>query len=202
MIDLTYNLSRQQAAEILGISTRTLDRYIRRWFLSYKKISNRILLSEEEVKAFKKRLDNKEIIHETEVIWWDDVKEYIYDVEHNQQDDYKNKSQVLAKSSNDIEKIVQLLKEKDQIIEQKNKMIFALQHKLGELETKLKTYIALPDYSKEKETFLKEKEKLLEEKNDLILSIKKMKFYNLVLFLIAFIAIAILFLTLSLWLLK
>ena len=48
-----YSLSRKQAAQILDVSTRTLDRYIRSRKLSARKKGGTILLSEEEVSNFK-----------------------------------------------------------------------------------------------------------------------------------------------------
>jgi len=39
-----YNITRESGAQILGISTRTIDRYIRSGKLSYKKIANKVLL--------------------------------------------------------------------------------------------------------------------------------------------------------------
>lgn len=48
-----YTVTRKQAATILDISTRTLDRYIRTKKLSARKKGGAILLSEEEVQNFK-----------------------------------------------------------------------------------------------------------------------------------------------------
>jgi len=48
-----FTLSRQDAAQILDISTRTLDRYIRSRKLNARKKGGTILLSEEEVQNFK-----------------------------------------------------------------------------------------------------------------------------------------------------
>ncbi len=44
-----YFLSRKQASTLLGVSLRTLDRYIRLQKLSFDKVSGRILLSEKEI---------------------------------------------------------------------------------------------------------------------------------------------------------
>ena len=45
----TYSITRESAAKLLGISTRTIDRYIRSGKLSYKKVANKVLLAREEV---------------------------------------------------------------------------------------------------------------------------------------------------------
>ena len=49
MTTLTYNTTRQQAAELLGVSTRTIDRYVKGGKLSYKKVANKVILAEEEI---------------------------------------------------------------------------------------------------------------------------------------------------------
>ncbi len=59
-----------------------------------------------------------------------------------------------------FEKFQQALEDKDNLIEDKNKVIFMLQNKVGELETKIKSMIALPDYTAEKQQFLSDKQKM------------------------------------------
>jgi excisionase family DNA binding protein len=44
-----FSLSREETAERLGVSTRSVDRYIKRGQLSYKKIANKVYISEEDV---------------------------------------------------------------------------------------------------------------------------------------------------------
>lgn len=48
-----YNVTRESAAQMLGISTRTIDRYIRGGKLSYKKVANKVLLERGEVNELK-----------------------------------------------------------------------------------------------------------------------------------------------------
>jgi len=45
----TYNVTREHAAKLLGVSTRTIDRYVKSGKLSYKKVANKVLLAKEEV---------------------------------------------------------------------------------------------------------------------------------------------------------
>jgi excisionase family DNA binding protein len=45
----TYNITRESAAKLLNISTRTIDRYIKSGKLSYKKVANKVLLAKEEI---------------------------------------------------------------------------------------------------------------------------------------------------------
>lgn len=44
-----YSVTRDMAASLLKVSTRTVDRYIKSGKLSYKKIANKVLLSKDEV---------------------------------------------------------------------------------------------------------------------------------------------------------
>ncbi len=66
-----------------------------------------------------------------------------------------------------MDKFFELVREKDGHIEDKNKMIFVLQQKLGELEGRLKHMIALPAYHEEKQNLLHEKEKLEQKVKEL-----------------------------------
>jgi len=59
-----------------------------------------------------------------------------------------------------FEKFQQALEEKDTLIEDKNKVIFMLQNKVGELETRIKSMIALPDHTAEKQQLIDEKHKM------------------------------------------
>jgi hypothetical protein len=53
-----------------------------------------------------------------------------------------------------------IFKEKDKMIEEKNKVIFMLQQRIWELETKIQTMVALPDYNREKQEAIIEKQKI------------------------------------------
>jgi len=53
----TFTITREQAALDLGISTRTIDRYIKSGKLSYKKVANKILLSDHDISVLKQDFD-------------------------------------------------------------------------------------------------------------------------------------------------
>jgi len=90
-----------------------------------------------------------------------------------------------------IEKFFLIFNEKDKILEEKNKVIFMLQQRVGELETKLKTMVALPDYTREKQEALLEKQKLEDKIGTLKNRIKSEKTKNLVFIAISLILIII-----------
>jgi tRNA U34 5-carboxymethylaminomethyl modifying GTPase MnmE/TrmE len=77
-------------------------------------------------------------------------------------------------------------------MEEKNKLIFMLQQRVGELESKIQYMIALPDYNKEKQEALVEKEKLENKIRQLKNNIKNEKTKNLI-----FIGLALIFIVIA-----
>ena len=152
-----FNLTRTNAAQMLNVSTRTVDRYIRAGKLSYKRVANKILLSYDEVTKLQKDFS---ILHQ-------EVNSEIISTKNNQNTGLE------TLIDNKFEKFFSVLGEKDRLVEDKNKIIFMLQQRLGELETKLSSMIALPEYNKEKQATLLEKQKLEIKINDLSKGFKK-----------------------------
>jgi len=186
MANKTYNITRQSAAKLLGVSTRTIDRYVKSWKLSYKKIANKVLLTKEELQSLQNDFSALRQEVNTEIVWnttvsntqtsWTPIVRW----EINQAIDEK------------IDKFFLIFKEKDKMLEEKNKVIFMLQQRVSELETKLQHMIALPDYNKEKQTMLVEKEKLENKIRSLKNLVKNEKSKNLV-----FIGLALIFIALA-----
>lgn len=92
-----------------------------------------------------------------------------------------------------IDKFFLIFKEKDKMIEEKNKIIFMLQQRIGELETKIQTMIALPDYNREKQEAIIEKQKLEERISKLKEAVRneKVKNFIIMVFSLVFIGVAI-----------
>ncbi|MCX6823459.1 MAG: hypothetical protein NTX91_05755, partial [candidate division SR1 bacterium] len=90
-----------------------------------------------------------------------------------------------------IEKFFLIFKEKDKMLEEKNKVIFMLQQRVGELEGKIKHMVALPDYTKEKQEAIIEKQKLEEKISQLKGAIKNEKVKNLVFIGLSLVFIAV-----------
>jgi hypothetical protein len=91
-----------------------------------------------------------------------------------------------------IEKFFLIFKEKEKILEEKNKVIFMLQQRVSELESKIKHMVALPDYTKEKQEAIIEKQKLEDKINQLRNAVKNEKVKNLV-----FIGLSLLFIAVA-----
>jgi hypothetical protein len=78
-----------------------------------------------------------------------------------------------------LNKFLEVMAEKDKKLEEKNQIIFALQNRVGELESKLKNTVALPMYQEEKKELILEKENLKVEKKLLEEELKKEKIRNI-----------------------
>lgn len=163
----TYWITRESAAKLLGISTRTIDRYIKSWKLSYKKVANKVLLAKEEIASLQEDYGalhqeiSTEVVKQTELTTPKTVSSV---------------SPSLEKAVEEkIDKFMLIFNEKDKILEEKNKVIFMLQQRVWELEAKLKTMVALPDYTKEKQEALLEKQKLEEKIAELKWTVKREK---------------------------
>ncbi len=176
----TYWITRENAAKLLGISTRTIDRYIKSGKLSYKKVANKVLLAKEEIASLQEDYGalhqeiNTEIVKQTELTTPKAVSSVTPSLEKAVEEK--------------IDKFMLIFNEKDKILEEKNKVIFMLQQRVWELEAKLKTMVALPDYTKEKQEALLEKQKLEEKIAELKWTVKREKSKS-----VWFLAIAVIF---------
>jgi len=147
-----YTVTRTQAASLLWVSTRTIDRYVKSGRLSYKKIANKVILNEEELKILQNEFSSLRQEISTELIWEGEKKSISVRPVSD-----------MATLDEKLDKFYLIFQEKDKQIEEKNKIIFMLQQRIGELEAKIQTMIALPDYNKEKQQAIEEK-RILEEK--------------------------------------
>lgn len=174
-----YTITRNQAASLLWVSTRTIDRYVKSGKLSYKKVANKVILNEEELRILQNEFSSLRQEVSTELIWWEKAVSIkpISDI---------------SSIDEKLDKFYLIFQEKDKQIDEKNKIIFMLQQRIGELEAKIQTMIALPDYNKEKQQAIEEK-RILEEKLARLTSRVKeqeTKTYVVIIFAIIFIIIA------------
>jgi excisionase family DNA binding protein len=176
-----YAITRDRAASLLGISTRTIDRYIKSGKLSYKKVANKVLLSRDELDSLDSEFSALRQEVSTELV-------------SGNADNVVAVRQATDMSSIEekIDKFSLIFKEKDKMLEEKNKIIFMLQQRIGELETKIQGMIALPDYTKEKQEALAEKQRLEEKLAQLKGKLKEqeMKTFVVIGFAVVLIAVA------------
>ena len=184
----TYWITRESAAKILWISTRTIDRYIKSWKLSYKKVANKVLLAKEEIAGLQEdywalhQEITTEVVKQTEIT----TPKAVSTVNPSLEKSVEEK----------IDKFMLIFNEKDKILEEKNKVIFMLQQRVWELEAKLKTMVALPDYTKEKQEAILEKQKLEEKIAELKWTVKTERSKSVI-----FLAFAVVFILVLIYLL-
>ncbi len=185
----TYNVTREVAAKSLNISTRTVDRYIKSGKLSYKKIANKVILAKEEVLSLQQEFStlrqelNSEIVNQSETP--------VTQTRASSNTNLSTNKALEDAIDQKIEKFFLIFKEKDKMLEEKNKVIFMLQQRVGELEGKIKHMVALPDYTKEKQEAIIEKQKLEEKISQLKGAIKNEKVKNLVFIGLSLVFIAV-----------
>ena len=168
----TFTITREQAALDLGISTRTIDRYIKSGKLSYKKVANKILLSDHDISVLKEDFD---ILHKKS------SSELV-----NEGTLSSKPTQAMVANTSVLEKVIDekidkfflVFQEKDRMLEEKNKVIFMLQQRVGELENKIQTMVALPDYNEQKQMATIEKSKLEDKIKQLSQAIRGEKTKN------------------------
>lgn len=175
----TYSITREKAAKMLGISTRTIDRYIRGGKLSYKKVANKVLLAREELDSLQSDFSALHQELNTEIVGNNGSKSIVA------------RSSIEESIDEKIDKFFLIFKEKDKILEEKNKIIFMLQQRVTELEWKIHNMIALPDYNKEKKEAVAEKEKLQQKIDQLKGKVKNERIKNIVFIFIALILIVV-----------
>lgn len=168
---LTYNISRKDAADFLWVSTRTVDRYVKKGKLSYKKVSNNVLLAQDELDTMKKDLDlvnqnTPQSTRERVSSWtsWSDSKQSL--------------SQQGWSSKSGVSEFAEILDKKDQTIEEKNQLIFMLQRKIWEVETQMRNMVALPDHTQEKNQLEEQIDELTNTTTKLKIQVRKEKMRN------------------------
>lgn len=117
-------------------------------------MANKVLLNQDEIFRMKKDYDMLKQQENTSV---ELVKE---SKNSNSSGSSVDEKELQTMIDNKIEKFFMVFKEKEKLLEDKNKIIFMLQQRVGELENKIQSMIALPDYNSEKQKALLEKEKL------------------------------------------
>ncbi len=179
-----YTVTRTQAAALLWVSTRTIDRYVKSGKLSYKKIANKVILNEEELRILQNEFSSLRQEISTELLWEKDERTI----------SVKPVSD-LSTLDEKLDKFYLIFQEKDKQIDEKNKIIFMLQQRIGELEAKIQTMVALPDYNKEKQQAIEEKRMLEEKLAKLKAKVKEQetKTYVVLIFAIIFIVVACVF---------
>ncbi|MFH0837880.1 MAG: helix-turn-helix domain-containing protein [Patescibacteria group bacterium] len=163
MVNLsTTYVDREEASEILKVSTRTVDRYIRKFRFKTRKDGRRVLI---------KKVDVDKIIEE-HIGQFVDIRSTIFDKREEQTKAINNTSDValkdikvesVRKSEKEEEVYKGLYHEAKNELKEKQERLDAATYRVGQLESQVKTMVPMLDYThKEKE--LKEAKTAIEQK--------------------------------------
>ena len=183
MSELIYNISKEAAAQILWISTRTIDRYISNNKLTIKKIWNKVMLAQEEIMKLKSDFEKEGKNNKIDVISENNFQT-IQDFQSSESGQIVSFNEwamvdMLSKSMDEkFDKFFVVLDQKDKILDERNRAVSALQNRIIELESKIQTMIALPDYNNEKQKIIAEKINLESQIENLSKDLKVRKTEN------------------------
>ncbi len=156
-----YNIERKEASDLLGVSLRTIDRYIRSGKLSHKKVGYNIYLSEKELDQFRKgkvqQVDHV-VVHESGFAY--------------QEEEPVSQEQTSSETTFEILVYKNLYESSRKELSEKQKEVEFLQYRLGKMEIELGNAMPLLEYQKsQKEAEVeidKLEEKTLEIKEELL----------------------------------
>lgn len=148
---MSYNFDREQAADELAVSTRTLDRYVKSGKIRTKRIGKKIFLNDDDIRSIKN--ESPEIVRPTDTKVSDEI---VFFDEEVPQTNFRKKP-VMIDYRDLYEDALRRMAEKDRVIQD-------LSYRAGHAESELKHSISLAEYKKT--TFLLEsaKSKTEEEK--------------------------------------
>lgn len=167
-----FALSRSQAADMLDVSTRTIDRYIRGKKLSARKKGGNILLSEEEVSNFKvARFQN---VHGASPSGPGRVHKHINNVGKTrtvidadtgeiEEKAVKKKTKAMTAGSSREQVFEELYDLSRREIREYHNKLEAANYRLGQIETQLKHSVPLLEYQEQSDA-LKEQESIVKSK--------------------------------------
>lgn len=158
---MSYTHSREEAADILEISTRTLDRYVKSGKLRSKRKGKKIFIHDDDIRMMQS--SEPELIRATDSVKTEDIV-FFEDV----QDSGFRRKPVMVDYRDLYEDAMNRIAEKDRVIQD-------LSYRAGHAESELKNSISMIEYKKA--TFLLEsaKSKTEEEKKQFETEIVKLK---------------------------
>ncbi len=141
--------------------------------LRYKKIANKVVLAQEDIERIHADL---ELIQQAELTGMPTTTQ----VESSTQLTTTHAPKDTGQEWSNIKEFVELLQDKDKTIEEKNQLIFAMQHQIGQMEYRLQQVVALPDYTIEKNNLEHSIQTLEQEKTALEDQVRREKLRNMV----------------------
>jgi excisionase family DNA binding protein len=160
---VSYTHTREEAADILEISTRTLDRYVKSGKLRSKRKGKKIFIHDEDVRTMMG--SEPELIRATDSVKTEDI---VFFEDVVQEESGFRRKPVMVDYRDLYEDAMSRIAEKDRVIQD-------LSYRAGHAESELKNSISMIEYKKA--TFLLEsaKSKTEEEKKQYETEITKLK---------------------------
>lgn len=185
-----YKVTRDEAANLLNISTRSVDRYIRSWKLRSKKIWKIVYINQDDINNFLWLWWNKQ-----EIIVWNSEKN------ENKIDSNNDSSKNLVKENANIlaifENLRQEIRQKDDEIKQMSvkfwKMDEVLKNSISMIEFK-KTQFLLEEWKNSLSIELENTKKELDKKSVELKDEKKLSYILTISLIILFIILVIIWL--------
>jgi len=163
-MDTKSFITRQEAASLLHVSLRTLDRYIRRKKIKTKREGKNVLILEKDILPLVQNIPVEQEVYQ------DSSGDVVPDTRE------EDKEYALVPQSTAI-LFKRLFEEAQRQIEKKEEKIEMLNYKLGQMEAKLKQSIPLLEH---KESTLDATEKIKEQERILLSVSQKVKMLTMV----------------------
>ncbi len=164
-------IDRTEASKILNVSTRTIDRYVKKHNFKIRKDGRRVLIRRKDVDVIIEnhisRYVDTNTTEDTKKVTTTALKVKNIKVEEsNKKEDIKNEVRVERKTTvNNVEEKVykELYNEVKKENKEKQERLEAATYRVGQLESQIKTTVPLLDFTR-KEKELKEAQIVLEQK--------------------------------------
>ena len=140
-----FDLSRKEASEILKVSTRTLDRYIKSKKVSSKSIAGRIMLNRDEVSGMKKTRKHRKIRKNSQAL--PETKKEVFEINNSIDEAVKAEEKV-------YQKLYEELKVEVRVFQQR---LEGANYRVGQLESEVKASVPLLEHQKVLTSAKKEK---------------------------------------------
>lgn len=138
-----YSLSREDAAEILGVSTRSIDRYIKSGKISTEKQGRKLMLSDDDVENIKTWGKSKQKIIMPDEVFNSEKKD-----DKKEDNEYIETKEIEIKDENISTSLDMIYFDMKQEIKTKDMKIAELSYKLWKLEEVAKNSISISDHKK------------------------------------------------------
>ena len=154
-----YKLTRQEAADKLNISTRSVDRYIKAWKLRAKKEWKVVYVKWSDVNS---------------LLWWAEVKQEVI-VEKKIVDNVQSETSISRNEDNVAGTLGSIYKDLKEEIEKKDQLIQTLAMRVWKAEEVAKNSVSLLDFKKSQYLLEESKEGLNKNIGELEIEAERLK---------------------------